>query len=215
MKRLDNTRLVSGSRNSIKTKFTFSEDYEGLEKFVIFTDEFDNSYTVYLGVDGSEFISSLPCGMLHQGSFFSVSVYAGDRLTTNSVVIPVEKSGYVPRRRNGVHGFHEMHEMPMMQNLNCKKDIFVDIYEKLHSCFDTVEFGEDEILFYKNGILDTIVSLPYSHEDEISAWMAEVDIKLENIQEVLNTKTTPEEVVEISGLEIKTSLRQLANRIRS
>ena len=181
MKRLDHTRLVTGSRNKIQANFRFNEAWNGLEKFVVFKDEYNTPFRAYLGLTGCTFNCMVPCEVLRNGRFFTVSVYAGDRLTSNSVVIPLERGEYHPEPDK----HHHKHS-----HGGCSKDVFVDIYERIHSCFDDVEFTEnDELNFYNDGELYTTISLPYSHEEDVRAWMAEADLRFQNIESVLATKS--------------------------
>lgn len=52
LKRIDKEIIVNKSRNIIKAKFNIEGDiWDDVDKFVIFTDAFDNKKTVHLGLD--------------------------------------------------------------------------------------------------------------------------------------------------------------------
>lgn len=169
IKRIDNEVVVSKSRNALEATFTFNEFWNDSEKFVIFTDDNGRESTMYLGRIGASYTIPVPSSVI-QGRYFGVTVYAGDLLTTNKVIVYLKDSGY---DRHHHHHSHKPH--------HGDKDIFVDIYEKLHSCFDELEFIENNLNFYNGDELLATVSFPYADEATVRAWMAEADMRFATI----------------------------------
>ena len=92
--RIDSQDVLNKSRNIYKCLFTFEEDSEwiNLNKFVIFKDGWGNSSTVHLGKSSNTLSCLVPDEIL-RGSYFQVSIYAGDLITTNNVSVALIHSG--------------------------------------------------------------------------------------------------------------------------
>lgn len=180
IKRIDNEILVSKTRNAVDATFTFNELWNDSEKIVIFRDDQGRSIREYLGKLGASYTIPVPSRALC-GRYFSVTVYAGDLLTTNTLIVYLKDSGYHPH-----HHKHHKHN----HDCNCDedKDIFIDIYEKLHSRFDSLDFRDNNLSFYSDGELLCIVNLPFADETTVMAWMAEADIKFASIATTLEGK---------------------------
>ena len=85
--RTDSFRVVSKSRNYLHAQFCFlTEEWNGKEKTVLF-----DSYPVILSDDGTCLV---PWEILTAPGTFSVSVFAGDLITTDRVLVRVYESGY-------------------------------------------------------------------------------------------------------------------------
>ena len=182
IKRIDDEILVNKTRNAVDATFTFNELWNDSEKIVIFSDDQGRSIREYLGKLGASYTIPVP-GRVLSGRYFSVTVYAGDLLTTNTLIVYLKDSGY---SKYHPHHHHKHHK----QDCDCDddKDIFVDIYEKLHSCFDSLDFRDNNLSFYSDGELLCVVNLPFADETTVRAWMAEVDIKFASIETTLEGK---------------------------
>lgn len=117
---------VSGSRNYLKCKFNFlTDEWLGIVKIASFKDEQGKEYNKYLG-KGSIGECFVPHDAL-KGDYFRVSVYGGDLLTTNEVVILTSAGGY------------------SHQN-NCNQDIYMDIYDELDTKASKEEINDYYVL---------------------------------------------------------------------
>ena len=193
MKRIDSETIVNNSKN-VDATFTFSEQWNDLEKFVIFKDDKGHIVREYLGRIGATYTINVPFSVL-KGRYFSVSVYAGDLLTTNKVIVYLVSSGYVkhhnPQKHH--HGHHKHHHPQHHSHRDDEdKDIFVDIYEKIHDCFNSLNFCGNNLNFYHDQELLYSVSLPFADEVTVRSWMAEADIKNTAINEALASKADKE-----------------------
>ena len=83
--------VVADSRNYLVAEFVFSGDWEGLEKTAVFEQASGMVYHV-LVQDGT---CTVPAEVI-QVPWFRVSVFGGDRLTTNRVEVSVCQSGFLP-----------------------------------------------------------------------------------------------------------------------
>ena len=83
--------VVADSRNYLVAEFVFSSDWEGLEKTAVFQQASGTVYHVLIQ-DG---ICTIPAEVI-QVPWFRVSVFGGDRLTTNRVEVSVCQSGFLP-----------------------------------------------------------------------------------------------------------------------
>lgn len=83
--------VVADSRNYLVAEFVFSGDWEGLEKTAVFEQASGVVYHV-LVQDGT---CTVPAEVI-QVPWFRVSVFGGDRLTTNRVEVSVCQSGFLP-----------------------------------------------------------------------------------------------------------------------
>ena len=149
--RTDKTTIVDHSKNIIKARFTIEgEVWDGIDKFAIFTDAFENKTTVHLG---TESICScvVPASCL-KTSFFKIIVYGGDLILTNYVTIPLVESGYTRK--------HHEHDCD-------GKDIFVEIFESLKSKIDNIIFADGCLQIFSNGQLVDSVYLPFVEEAHV------------------------------------------------
>ena len=87
--RTDRNKIVANSKNYLFADFSFSSDWDGVIKTAIFS-KGKKSYSVILDKDNSCLV---PWEVLEVGDF-SVSVFGGDLITTDSSIIPVIESGY-------------------------------------------------------------------------------------------------------------------------
>lgn len=86
--RTDTNFIVADSRNYLTATFTFSDDWAGLAKTAIFRFNGGIAYNVVLDDDAC----SVPHECLFCGTM-TVSVFAGDLLTTNECSVPIAESG--------------------------------------------------------------------------------------------------------------------------
>ena len=164
LRRKDDEIIVNKAKNIIKASFTINGDvWNGVEKFAIFRDAFDNETTTYLGKE-SVCSCVVPASCL-KTSFFKVTIYGGDLITTNSITIPLRDSGY---HRKHHHGCGE-------------KDIFVEIFEKIDSKIDDIVCADHCLHIFSDGRLIDSVCLPFVNEAQA------IDIANERIQEFLQT----------------------------
>ena len=209
MKRMDSETIVNNSKN-VDATFTFNEIWNDLEKFVIFKDDKGHVVKEYLGRIGATYTIQVPYSVL-KGRYFSVSVYAGDLLTSNSVIIYLVNSGYVRHHKQQYHKHHDPHRPPHHPPHRRgdddwdEKDIFVDIYEKIHGCFNSLNFCGSNLNFYNDHDLLYTVSLPFADEVTVRSWMAEADLKNAAMIEALALKAdkehthTSDEITDLSG----------------
>ena len=87
--RTDRNKIVANSKNYLFADFSFSSDWDGVIKTAIFS-KGKKSYSVILDKDNSCLV---PWEVLEVGDF-SVSVFGGDLITTDSSIIQVIESGY-------------------------------------------------------------------------------------------------------------------------
>lgn len=112
---------AEGSKNYLKCGFEFNTpDWTDLVKIARFRDEQGKEFTKYLG-KGAYGECFVPFGVL-RGDYFTVSIYGGDLITTNEVIVTLMRSGYQGRCNDG------------------QQDIFVDIIEELDSKVDLTEY---------------------------------------------------------------------------
>ena len=159
--RVDSQEVINKNKNVYKCRFTFEEDSDwiNLNKFVIFTDGWDNSITQHLG-NNSNILSCLIPDKMLKGSYFKISVYAGDLITTNTISVALIQSGY---QRQGYH-------CPSNHN-HChhdgRKDIFVEIFDRLDNSIDSIVYDKNTLhLFNQDRMLESIY-LPFLESHEI------------------------------------------------
>ena len=158
LKRIDKEKIVNKSRNIVKAKFTITgEVWDDVDKFVIFTDAFDNKKTVHLGLD-SICDCIVPASCL-ETNFFKISVYGGDLIVTNTITIPLLDSGYSRKHQDC--------------DVDSGKDIFVEIFDSLKSKIDSIVFADNCLHFFSKGSLIESVCLPYVDEVQIHAMIDE------------------------------------------
>lgn len=164
--RVDNETILSKSKNIQKTLFRFKnpEFYQNENIFAIFTDSWGEKTTIHLGKNATELSSIIPSRVL-KGTYFKVSLYAGDLVTTNNVTIPLIESGY-----NGNHRSSCSH----------KKDIFVQIFDKIDSKIDNISFtGRCLELYSESELLDSVCLNGLVDETQLNELMQEYTSKVE------------------------------------
>lgn len=157
--RIDSQDVINKNKNVYKCIFTFDEDSEwiNLNKFVLFTDGWGNSKTQHLG-NNSNCLSCLVPDKMLSGSYFKISVYAGDLITTNNVSVNLIQSGY--NRHN-----HNTCECDCHRHTN--KDIFVEIFDRLDNTVDSIVYDNKTLhLFCRDTLLESIY-IPLLEENEI------------------------------------------------
>lgn len=82
-------KVVADSRGYLTARFSFGEAWRGLTKTAVFLGADGRTYHVLLTDDACE----VPPQVLHPTQFF-VSVFGGDRLTTDRVAVEVAASGF-------------------------------------------------------------------------------------------------------------------------
>lgn len=90
LERTDTSLVVADSIDYLYAAFTFSSDWNGTSKIAVFTKLLTKtSYSVALVTDRC----LVPWEVLQGHGDFSVSVYAGSRITANVVIVNVSPSG--------------------------------------------------------------------------------------------------------------------------
>lgn len=163
LKRTDKEEIINKSKNIYKAVFNFqSTENENpwLEDnvFVIFEDSWGNKNTVHLGKNNLQLSAIIPSFVL-EGTYFRVSVYTGDLITTNTVTIPLKPSGYSRHHHNNCGG--------------SRKDIFVELFDKLDSKIDDIAFSDNCLHFYSDGELIDSIYLDFADETSVRKWMLE------------------------------------------
>lgn len=153
--------LLNYNYNQYCCNFSFNTDENSLwneiDKFAIFTDGWNNTSIVHLGTENS--VNCFVPKDVLRGTFFKVSVYGGDLISTNNVFIPLQMSGYVdynPFNQNGSN-----------INLNNKKDIFVEIFTNLDTKVDNIIYDEHSLHLFNGEKLIESVFLPFIVEEDI------------------------------------------------
>ena len=138
IQRLDNNVLVNKSKNYIECKFTFAtNEWENVDKFAIFKDSWNESYLVHLGKDS--ICTCAPPGDVLTGTYFKVSIYAGDLLTTNEKTVALVPSGYTTHIK-----------IPENQSI----DIFTQLFAALNSKVSDITYENGVMrVFSENGEL--------------------------------------------------------------
>lgn len=182
--RVDNEKVIKDNRNPIDSTFNFDASWNDYEKFALFRDDKGRQRREYLGKTGSIFSIPVPYDMF-KSRYFTVTIYAEGSITTNSVIVYFLEDCVRHYRRGHVHNHKHKHNH---FDPNEEKDIFVDIYEQIHSCFDSIEFHEQTLEFFANQELAYSVRLPFADETTVRAWMAEADMKNIQIEQALANK---------------------------
>lgn len=90
--RIDKHIIVNKSHDYLTLKFKFlTDDWNGLTKYVILKDE-NNAYQFSIGMNNIGYLD-VP-GFVLEGNFFKVSLYAGNRITTNEKTVVLIPAGY-------------------------------------------------------------------------------------------------------------------------
>lgn len=117
--RTDKFRPVEKSLNYLLASFSFRTGDWGNAplKTAIFTNSEKKSYKVIIN-DG---ICTVPWEALQKSGYMEVSVFAGDRITTNSARVFIEPSGYVDDAENENDPTPEIYDQ-MMGEVNHIKE---------------------------------------------------------------------------------------------
>ena len=141
IKRIDSEKVISKSRNIYTAIFNFIDTTENLfideNIFVIFQDSWGKRKTIFLGKYNSALSCNVPNDVL-KGTYFKISIYAGDLVTTNIVTIPLIESNYST--------------CDTIQEEDYYKDIFVEIFNKKWICL-LVIMGKIIYHYYRDGQL--------------------------------------------------------------
>ena len=181
--------VVKRNSNVYQAKFTFeSEGWDNIHKFALFTDGWGHRETVYLGKGSSVLTCVIPSKVL-QGSHFKVSVYSGELITTNSIVIYLEDSD---QHRHGGCDNH-------------RKDIFVEIFDRLDKTIDSIAFSDNCLHLFNQDVLIESVYLPYVTETSLEKLL---DDYMEEYSKHI-TERIPPATVEHNGLMTYQDKRKL------
>ena len=98
----ENIDIASDSKNYLKAKFVFqTNDWKtNIPKYALFSYQ-GKTYKKYLGIE--EGVKENECFVAHEvikPGEFTVSVFAEDYITTNTVTVPVKQSGYTENIEN-------------------------------------------------------------------------------------------------------------------
>lgn len=174
LSRIDSQKIINKSENIYKCRFTFEEDSEWSDanKFVIFKDGWGNSSTVHLGKKGNVLSCLIPDKVL-RGSYFQVSVYAGDLVTTNTVSIALIQSGYGhkfghPPHYGHHHYWHYPYDNPKphLHHPHHDGDIFTEIFDRLDNCIDSIVYDSNTLHLFSYDTLMESIYLPFIDEQE-------------------------------------------------
>ena len=175
LSRKDYAKIVNKNRNIYQCKFSFeNSEWTTLHKFALFRDGWGNRETVYLGKDSDILTCIIPAKVL-QGTYFKVSVYGGDLMTTNSVTIYLTDSDYSGKHHGGCD--------------NHRKDIFVEIFDRLDSTIDSIAFSDNCLHLFNRDVLIESVYLPYASETSLEKLMQDLEDFKENITDKVPTAT--------------------------
>ena len=184
--RLDNKVLVNKNNNIYKCQFYFEEDSDWVEenKFVIFTDGWDNKVTQHLGSEGTALSCLIPNSILN-GSYFKITVCGGELLTTNNLSISLIQSGYKNHNRTiDTQGY---------------KDMWVEVFSKLDGMVERITYSNHSInLLNKDTVLETIC-LPFLEEEEIRLIIHEMIVDV--LPSLDGEIYTEEEKLKLSSVE--------------
>lgn len=141
--RTDDLYLVNKIQNYVQIEFTFDgKEWEDIDKYVIFTTKKKN-YSIPLG---NKMIcnTKVPYQVLRHNKFY-VSVFGGNRITTNEVKVVMDISGYT--------------ENIQPIDDDAPKDIFQVIQDRLNIKFDDMEYKNGNLICYSEGEIQKIVPL--------------------------------------------------------
>lgn len=198
----ENVQLLNYNYNQYYCNFRFNNDedslWKNIDKFAIFTDGWNNISIVHLGTE--DVVECFVPSKVLNGSFFRVSIYGGDLVSTNNITVPLQMSGYINfsdedyDNCNGYDG----------------KDVFVEIFESLDSMITDVDYNINRGLdLFKNGELIDTIYIPFITEEDCNIIVRELlsDYGLfssndkERIEEELNNKINTSDIssVGLSG----------------
>ena len=187
LKRTDTETLFNKDYDNYTCNVTFTETDDSVDKFIIFTDGWNNKITIHLTED-ENYSCPLPNRML-RGSLFKVTVYDGE-LKTNQLTIPLSFKSY-PKTENNTELVEDDYEYDAHTGvvIDCPKpipyphhhsgcddgvicntnevDVFLEIYNTLRTLINRVEYNDKEVLFYNDNTLIETVSLPFLTKNEI------------------------------------------------
>lgn len=192
LKRNESLTVVNKSKNIVKCIFNFEDDsdniWDNINKFVIFKDSWGNDITLFLTKTLDTASVVVPDTIL-QGTYFTLTVYGGDLITTNYVTIPLKQSGY-SHERNNCYNEH--------------KDIFTDIFDRIDDTIQDITFSNRCLHIYKNEHLVESVCLDFADETMVREWMQEYSNKFNSL---LDTKAN------ISHSHVSSDISDLNNTI--
>ncbi len=152
MKRLDDKVIVNKCKDYVSCNFLFkTPEWQNVEKFAIFKNSANEAYLVQLGTE-SDCTCTPPSDVL-KGNYFKVSVYGGDRITTDEKTIALVPSGYTTQIK-----------IPENEDI----DIFTRLFDALNSKVSQIT--------YENGVMRV-----YSEEGEIAVFDLVTTNNLSNI----------------------------------
>lgn len=198
LKRIDTQEIINRNKNAYKCHFTFEDGSEWVElnKFAIFEDGWGNSSIVHLG-NGDVLECIIPEKIL-RGSYFKISIYAGDLMSTNNVVVALIQSGYNKSKRYYVDD-------------NCHSwfdgdDAFVEIFHHLTEYVDSIVYDNKTLHFFNKESLIESVYLPFISEDEFENLITDllnnfVEERLRIATENSNGLMSSEDKVKLNGIE--------------
>lgn len=167
LERTDKNTIVAKSKNIVKTSFCFQGSlWNDIDKFAIFTDSWGNKTTIHLGK--ADLCSCIvPDGCL-SGTFFKITVYGGDLITTNDVTIPLMNSGYTE---------HHHHTNDCGHN---EKDIFVDIFDRLDKTVNNIAVVDKCLQCYcDDKLVDSVCLNNFVDETQLNELIQEIVTKTE------------------------------------
>ena len=177
--RVDSQEVMNKNKNVYKCRFTFdeSDEWVNANKFVRFTDGWGNSTVAHLG-KSSNILSCLVPDKVLQGSYFKISVYAGNLLT------------------NHCH----------MDSCCDEKDIWVEVFERLDTIIDSIIYDNNTLHLFSRDTLIESIYLPFVSEDEVRDLVADLtdEFILENIPVVsdeTNGLMSKEDKVKLDSIE--------------
>lgn len=88
--RTDANNIVADSKNYLRAIFNFSSDWQGKTK----TATFKSNNLVYSQILDESDSCDVPWEVINSG-YMEVSVFGGDLITTNPVLVKIISSGYV------------------------------------------------------------------------------------------------------------------------
>lgn len=148
IRRTDANPIIASSSNYM-CNFTFEgEQWEGVEKYVIFKTNKKKSYTASLGTE-MQASSPIPNSAL-AGCIMKVSVYGGDLITTNEVSVLIIPTGYDPNSSTDQSEFHDAFA-EAYKTISEFKEIFAEVYDTIENKFDNVQTNNDNTITFYSG----------------------------------------------------------------
>lgn len=138
----------------IQVTFQKNSDWDNQTKFAIFENDKKQQTTVLLG-DMQTCLIPIPAIAL-TGYYFIISVYAGDRLTTNFLRVGLNPSHYNTKP-----------DSPSQID----KTIIDDIYSRLKTKYDNIEYTDGKLICYAENKLIKILNLNTLVVDELKQYV--------------------------------------------